>query len=164
MKNIKEITFQCLVSTHSVYFEGGFNPEFLKRYNGVIVNARGYDGYGHFAIRKHIPFWFKIFMFIRKMLHCKKMLPYKLGHVMWKNDREKIFSLHFNDYDNSISIVAAMSNPSYRKLTFDKETYEDLKSCIPPFLEHVGYKFTTKSEDDIITLTFEYPENEKGEN
>ena len=147
MKSIKEITFECLVSTHSVYFEEGFNPEFRKRYKGVIVNARGYGGYGHFAIRKPITFWFKLPKFI------KRMFPYKW--IMWKNDREKMHYLYFNDYDRSVNITAEMINRSYRKLTFDKETYEDLKSCIPPFLKHVGYNFTEEVEGDILTLKFE---------
>ena len=151
MKSIKEITFECLVSTHSVYFEEGFNPEFRKRYKGVLVNARGEGGYGHFAIRKPITFWFKLPKFIRKMF------PYKW--IMWKKDTEKMFYLYFNDYDRSVNITAAMTNPSYRKLTFDKATYEDLKSCIPPFLKHVGYKFTEEIEGDILSLKFEYPEN-----
>jgi len=111
------------------------------------VNARSEGGYGHFAIRKPITLWFKLPKFI------KKMFPYKW--VMWKNDREKMFSLYFNDYDRSVNIVAAMTNPSYRKLTFDKATYADLKACIPPFLEHVGYRFTKKTDDDGLTLTFE---------
>ena len=150
MKSIKEITFECLVSTHSVYFEEGFNPEFRKRYKGVLVNARGEGGYVHFAIRKPITFWFKLPKFI------KKMFPYKW--IMWKKDTEKMFYLYFNDYDRSVNIVAAMTNPSYRKLTFDKATYKDLKSCIPAFLLYVGYKFSVETEEDIMTLHFEYPE------
>jgi len=137
----------CFVSSHSVYFEGGLDLDFRKQYKGVIVNARGYGGHGHFAIRKPSTFWFKLPKFIRKMF------PYKW--IMWKNDREKMHYLYFNDYDRSVNITAVMTNPSYRKLTFDKATYEDLKSCIPPFLEYVGYKFTTETENDIMTLNFE---------
>ena len=51
-----------------------------------------------------------------------------------------------------------MRNSSYRQLTFDKKTYEDLKENIPIFLEKVGYKFSVETEDDIMTLHFEYPE------
>ena len=29
----------CYTSSRSVYFEGGFNPSFRKRYNGVIVRG-----------------------------------------------------------------------------------------------------------------------------
>lgn len=141
------IMFDCFTSSHSVYFEEAFDTEFRKQYKGVIVNARGEGGYGHFAIRKPITFWFKLPKFI------KRMFPYKW--IMLKNDTEKMFSLRFNDYDRSITITAAMINNSYRKLTFDKATYEDLKFCIPSFLKHVGYKFTTEVEEDSLKLVFE---------
>ena len=139
--------FDCYTSSHSVYFDSGFNPFFREQYKGVIVNARSEGGYGHFAIRKPITFWFKLPKFI------KKMFPYRW--IMCKNDRERMYSLYFNDYDRSVNIVASMTNPSYRKLTFDKATYEDLKACIPPFLEHVGYKFATEIEFGCLTLNFE---------
>lgn len=140
----------CYTSSHSVYFEGGFNPAFRKHYNGVIVNARSESGYGHFAIRKPITFWFKLPKFI------KKMFPYKW--IMWKNDREKMYELCFDGPYKSVIIDADMRNSSYRQLTFDKKTYEDLKKNIPIFLEKVGYKFSVETEDDIMTLHFEYPE------
>ena len=98
----KRIMFDCFTSSHSVYFEEALDTEFRKQYKGVIVNARGYDGHGHFAIRK-----------------------------------------------------PEMDNPSSRELTFNKDTYEDLKACIPPFLKYVKYKFTTETTDDGLTLTFE---------
>jgi len=141
-----KLMLDCYVSTHSAYFEGGFNPSFHKKYKGVIVNARGYGGYGHFAIRKPITFWFKLPKFIRKMF------PYRW--VMLKKDTEKMDSLLFCDVNRSINIFADMKNKSYRTLTFDKATYEDLKEHIPSFLEHVGYKFTTEVEDDSLTLVF----------
>lgn len=151
MRNTENrIMFDCFTSSHSVYFEEALDTEFRKQYEGVIVNARGYGGYGHFAIRKPITFWFKLPKFI------KKMFPYRW--IMWKKDRERMYSLYFNDYDRSVNIVAAMTNPSYRKLSFDKATYKDLKSCIPAFLLYVGYKFSVETEDDIMTLHFEYPE------
>ena len=137
----------CYVSTHSAYFEGGFYPSFHKNYKGVIVDARGEGGYGHFAIRKPVTFWFKLPKFI------KKMFPYKW--VMLKNDREKMHSLIFVDSKKYIHIDADMNNSSYRTLTFDKDTYEDLKSCIPVFLESVGYKFTKNVGDNGLTLNFE---------
>jgi hypothetical protein len=139
--------YDCFTSSHSVYFEGEFDLDFYKKYKGVTVNARCDGGYGHFAIRKPATFWFKLPKFI------KKLFPYKW--VMWKSDSEKLFSLDFNDWDNSISIVAAMHNSSYRKLTFDKETYDDLKSCIPIFLEHVGYKFNIVDQGSCMSLVFE---------
>lgn len=142
-----KLMLDCHVSTHSVYFEGGFNPEFHKRYKGVLVNARSEGGYGHFAIRKPITFWFKLPKFI------KKMFPYKW--VMWKKDTEKMYSLIFVDSEKFIHIDADMKNNSYRTLTFDKDTYEDLKSCIPAFLESVGYKFTKNEGDNGLTLNFE---------
>ena len=142
-----KLMLDCHVSTHSVYFEGGFNPEFHKRYKGVLVNARSEGGYGHFAIRKPITFWFKLPKFI------KKMFPYKW--VMWKKDTEKMYSLIFVDSEKFIHIDADMKNNSYRTLTFDKDTYEDLKSCIPAFLESVGYKFTKNVGDNGLTLNFE---------
>ena len=137
----------CYVSTHSAYFEGGFYPSFHEKYKGVIVDARGEGGYGHFAIRKPVTFWFKLPKFI------KKMFPYKW--VMLKNDSEKMHSLIFVDSKKYIHIDADMNNSSYRTLTFDKDTYEDLKSCIPVFLESVGYKFTKNVGDNGLTLNFE---------
>lgn len=125
--------FDCFTSSHSVYFEGAFDGEF----------------------RKPIPFWFKLFRFIKKVFHYKKMLPYKWGHIMWKNDREKMDMLYFCDINRTINIFAEMKNPSYRTLFFDKATYEDLKSCIPPFLEHVGYKFNSETDESGLTLDFE---------
>lgn len=151
MRNTENrIMFDCFTSSHSVYFEEALDTEFRKQYKGVIVNARGYGGYGHFAIRKPITFWSKLPKFIRKMF------PYKW--IMWKKDKERMYSLYFNDYDRSVNIVAAMTNTSYRKLTFDKATYKDLKSCIPAFLLYVGYKFTSGIEEGCLTLNFEYPE------
>lgn len=141
--------FDCFTSSYSVYFEGALDTEFRKQYKGVIVNARGYGSYGHFAIRKPITFWFKLPKFI------KKMFPYKW--ILWKNDREKMYKLCFNDPYKSVIIDADMMNSSYKQLTFDKETYEDLKENIPTFLEKVGYKFSVETEDDIMTLHFEYP-------
>lgn len=142
-----KLMLDCYVSTHSAYFEEGFNPEFRKRYKGVLVNARGWGGYGHFAIRKPVTFWFKLPKFI------KKMFPYRW--VMWKKDTEKMYSLIFVDSEKFIHIDADMKNNSYRTLTFDKDTYEDLKSCIPAFLESVGYKFTKNEGDNGLTLNFE---------
>ena len=144
------IMFDCFTSSHSVYFVEAFDTDFWKQYKGVVVNAHNHSGYGHFAIRKPLTFWFKLPKFI------KKMFPYKW--IMWKKERERMHSLYFNDYDRSVNIVAAMTNPSYRKLTFDKSTYEDLKSCIPAFLLYVGYKYTLETEEDTLTLHFEYPE------
>ena len=132
----KRIMFDCFTSSHSVYFEEGFDLEFREQYKGVIVNARGYYGHGHFAIRK------------------PEMEP-NVKWIMWKNDRERLHHLYFNDRGLSIRIDAEMDNPSSRELTFDKDTYEDLKACIPPFLKYVKYKFTTESTDDGLTLTFE---------
>ena len=137
----------CKTSTHSVYFEGAFSPMFQHRYKGVIVNARGYGGCGHFAIRKPITFWFKLPRFI------KKLFPYRW--VMWKNDREPMTRLLFQDADRSVNVFAEMKNQSYRTLTFDQETYEDLKEHIPAFLQEVGYKFTSEENDGCLTLVFE---------
>ena len=132
----RRIMFDCFTSSHSVYFEAEYDDEFRKQYKGVIVNARGYDGHGHFAIRK------------------PEMEPnYKW--IMWKNDREKLHHLYFSDRELSIRIDAEMVNPSSRELTFDQATYEDLKACIPSFLKYVKYKFTTETTDDGLTLTFE---------
>ena len=136
-----------IISLYAVYFEGGFHPEFRKRYKGVIVNAAIEAGYGHFAIRKPITFWFRLPNFIQKMF------PYKW--IMWKNSREKMDSLSFCDSDRSISISGDMKNPTYRTLTFSKNTYEDLKYNIPPFLQSVDYKFETKVKGDVMTLIFE---------
>ena len=84
------------------------------------------------------------------------MFPYKW--IMWKNDREKMYELCFDGPYKSVIIDADMRNSSYRQLTFDKKTYEDLKENIPIFFEKVGYKFSVETEDDIMTLHFEYPE------
>ena len=139
--------FDCYTSSHSVYFDSGFNPFFREQYKGVIVNARSEGGYGHFAIRKPITFWFKLPKFI------KKMFPYRW--IMWKNDREKMYELCFDDPYKSIIIVADMKNPSYKQLTFDKETYEDLKENIPVFLEKIGFKFKIEKDDCCTTLIFD---------
>ena len=148
MRNTENrIMFDCFTSSHSVYFEEALDTEFRKQYKGVIVNARGYGGYGHFAIRKPITFWFKLPKFI------KKMFPYRW--IMWKNDREKMYELCFDDPYKSIIIVADMKNPSYKQLTFDKETYEDLKENIPVFLEKIGFKFKVEKDDCCTTLIFD---------
>ena len=138
---------ECKAGNFSIYFEGAFPGCFRDVYSGVVVNARGYWGHGHFAIRKPITFWSRLPKFI------KKMFPYRC--IMWKNDREKLHRLFFNDHDRSISIDAEMVNPSYRKLTFDKYTYEELKENIPVFLKEVGYKFETEVKDDVLSLFFE---------
>ena len=138
---------ECKAGNFSIYFEGAFPGLFRDVYSGVVVNARGYGGHGHFAIRKPITFRSKLPKFIRKML------PYKC--IMWKNDREKLHCLFFNDHERSISIDAEMVNPSYRKLTFGKYTYDELKMNIPVFLKEVGYKYETVIKDDVMTLIFE---------
>ena len=138
----------CKTCEFSVYYEGGFDSEFHKHYNGVIVNARGKGGYGHFAIRKPVTLWFKLPKFI------KRLFPYKW--IMWKNDREKMYALHFNDVSNSITIDADMKNHSFRCLTFDKNTYEDLKEHIPDFLGTVGFSFDTVVDEGCLTLEFKY--------
>lgn len=148
MRNTNDrIMHDCWTSAYSVYMEDAVDLEFRRQYKGVIVNARGYGGYGHFAIRKPITFWFKLPKFI------KKLFPYRW--IMWKNDREEMSRLSFIDANRSINIFACMKNPSYRTLTFDKETYEDLKSCIPVFLKHVGYKFTSEEEEGHLVLVFD---------
>lgn len=141
-----KLMLDCYVSTHSAYFEGGFNPSFHKKYKGVIVDARSEGGYGHFAIRKPYTFWFKLPKFI------KKMFPYKW--VMLKNDRETMTQMYFWDGECSIEITGDIDNSSCRKLTFDKETYEDLKSCIPAFLLKIGYKFHTSDQGSYLNLVF----------
>ena len=148
MRNTDDrIMYDCFTSSHSVYFEEAFDSEFREQYKGVIVNAQNYSEYGHFAIRKPITFWSKLPKFI------KKIFPYK--YIMLKNEKEKMYSLSFCDNNRSISITGDIKNPSFRTLTFDKHTYEDLKSCIPPFLQSVSYKFETKVNDDVMTLIFE---------
>lgn len=142
----KRLMFDCLTSSFSVYMEGAYDYDFHKLYNGVVVNARSEGGYGHFAIRKHRTFWFKLPKFL------KKIFPYRW--IMWKNDREKMYELHFNDSDRSIRIVADMKNPSSKRLTFDKDTYQDLKDHIPDFLENIGYMFYTIEEEGHLTLIF----------
>ena len=139
--------WDCKVSSYSAYFEGAFHGGLWEQYKGVIVNARNDKGYGHFAIRKPHTFWFKLPKFI------KNLFPYKW--VMVKNDREKMHQLYFNDSDRSINIVAEMLNLSYRKLTFDKKTYEDLKENVPTFLREVGYNYLSKQDGDILTLDFD---------
>ena len=86
------------------------------------------------------------------------MFPYKW--IMWKNDREKMYSLCFDDAYHSIIIDADMKNGSYRQLTFDKNTYQDLKVHIPEFLEMVGYSFDTVAKEDGLTLEFKYRQYE----
>ena len=147
-QDMKDLMMDCKTSDFSVYFEGGFDTGFHKHYNGVIVNARGHGGYGHFAIRKPVTFWFKLPRFI------KMMFPYKW--VMLKNDREKMHSLSFNDTNRSITIFGDMKNHSFRCLIFDKNTYKDLKEHIPEFLEMVGYSFNTVLEEGGFTLEFKY--------
>ena len=127
---------ECKAGHYSIYFEGGFPGYFRDVYNGVVVNARGYRGHGHFAIRKPNTFWCRLPKFL------KRLFPYRW--VMWKNDR-----------DRSISIDAEMKNPSCRLLTFDRRTYSELKENIPVFLKEVGYKFETVVNDDVMTLVFE---------
>ena len=146
------IMFDCWTSSHSVYFEEAFDFEFRQQYKGVIVNARGYGGYGHFAIRKPITFWSKLPKFLRKLF------PYRW--IMLKFDREEMSRLSFIDANRSINLFGYIKNRSYRTLTFDKKTYEDLKSCIPVFLKHVGYKFTTEEEEGHLVLVFEPIKNE----
>ena len=148
MRNTEnKIMFDCFTSSRSVYFEEAFDYEFWKQYKGVVVNAHYNSGYGHFAIRKPHTFWFQLPGFI------KKLFPYKW--IMFKKESEQMISLYFNDYDRSVNIIASMYNSSENKLTFDEDTYKDLKSCIPPFLEKVGYKFTTEMECGCLTLYFE---------
>ena len=48
-----------------------------------------------------------------------------------------------------------MKNRSFRKLTFDKYTYDELKMNIPTFLKEVDYKFETEVKDDVTILVFE---------
>ena len=138
----------CKTCEYSVYYEGGVDLEFRKLYKGVIVNARGFGGYGHFAIRKPVTCWFKLPKFI------KRMFPYRW--VMLKNDREKMRALHFRDADKSITIDADMRNPSFRCLTFDRNTYLDLKEHLPEFLGEVGFSFDTVAEEGSLTLEFKY--------
>ena len=138
---------ECKAGNFSIYFEGAFPGLFRDAYRGVVVNARGYGGHGHFAIRKPKIFWSKLPKFIKRMFHYE--------WVMWKNDRERLNRLFFNDHDRSISIDAEMVNRSYRKLTFDKYTYDELKMNIPVFLKEVGYKFETEVKGDVMTLVFE---------
>ena len=135
-------------SEYSVYYEGGYDIEFRRHYTGVVVNARGVGGYGHFAIRKPVTFRSKLPKFIRRMSPCKS--------IMWKNDREKMHALHFRDADRSITIDADMKNPTSRHLTFDRNTYWDLREHIPEFLEMVGYSFDTVAEEGCLTLEFKY--------
>ena len=139
--------YDCFTSSHSVYFEGEFDTDFHKQYKGVIVNARGEGGYGHFAIRKPVTFWFKLPKFI------KRMFPYKW--ILYKNDREKMNLMHFDDYDHTITIFGDIMNKSYRSLSFDRDTYYDLKACIPAFLEKVGFKFKVSENGHTTTLMFE---------
>lgn len=87
------IMFDCFTSSYSVYFEGEFDNVFWKQYKGVVVNARGEGGYGYFAIRKPVTFWFKLPKFL------KRLSPYKW--IMWKNDREKITT----DMDDGLTLV-----------------------------------------------------------
>lgn len=146
---MRERMMDCKTCAFSVYYEGGYDFEFRKQYKGVIVNARGYGGYGHFAIRKPIAKYHNLLpKFIRKMLSGNS--------IMWKNDREKMHELIFTDSEKSIEIVADMKNPSCKKLTFDKNTYLDLKEHLPKFLEMVGYTFDTVEEEGCITLKINY--------
>ena len=108
---MKEHLYDCKTSAYSVYFQGPYDTEFREQYKGVIVNARGYGGYGHFAIRKPVrKFRKRLPKFLRKL--------FPSPCIMWKNDREKMYELHFQDADKSISIIADMKNPSWQKLTF----------------------------------------------
>ena len=141
-----QIMFDCFTSSHSVYFIEAVDLDFRKQYKGVIVNAHNDSGYGHFAIRKPITFWFKLPKFIQKLF------PYKW--VLFKNEKTKMLQLVFSDYEKSVEVFTDVKIP-YDKLTFDKETYEDLKACIPPFLDHVGYKFQVLESGNSMTLKFE---------
>ena len=140
--------FDCFTSSHSVYFEEAFDFDFWKQYKGVVVNAHNQAGYGHFAIRKPRTFWFDLPKFVRKMF------PYKW--IMWKKEKEKMGQMEFWDDENAIEIFGDIENSSCRKLTFDKETYDDLRACIPTFLEHVGYKFQVIDQGSHLSLVFEY--------
>ena len=141
------IMYDCFTSSHSVYFVEAVDLDFREQYKGVVVNAHNDSGYGHFAIRKPITFWFKLPKFI------KHMFPYRW--IMYKNEKEKMDSLCFDDQFKAIIIDGDIKNKSYRNLFFDKKTYEDLKACIPAFLEHVGYKFRIEKDYNVTTLMFE---------
>ena len=139
--------FNSYITPFCAYFEEGFAPLFREKYKGVIVNAINDSGEGHFAIRKPITFWFKLPKFI------KHMFPYKW--VMYKNRKEKLHQLRFRDHELTVEMVADTQNSSYKKLTFDLDTYLDLKQNLPPFLELVGFKFDTLDHGGDITLMFD---------
>ena len=142
-----QIMFDCFTSSHSVYFEEAYDADFRKQYKGVIVNAHNEGGYGHFAIRKPHTIWSKLPKFIKKMFHYE--------WIMWKGETEKMYGLHFNNLNNSITICGNIKNDSARWMKFDKKTYEDLRDCIPAFLKHVGYEFETTTDKDSVTLVFD---------
>ena len=137
---------ECYTGKHSVYFEGGYSPDFENYYNGVIVTATIDSCGDHFAIRKPATFRSKLPRFIRKM--------FPQNRIMLKTRKEKFYELHFLDNELSIQIVADMKNPSCMKLTFGKETYEDLNENIPVFLEEIGFKFKIEKDDCCTTLVF----------
>ena len=124
--------------------------DFWKQYKGVVVNAHVDGGHSHFAIRKPHTSWFKLPKFI------KNMFPY--DWIMLKNSREEMYELKFFDYDRSIEITGDIQNSSCRKLTFDEDTYNDLRACIPVFLKEIGFKFHTINQGSYLNLVFEVPE------
>lgn len=144
-----ERLFDCKASAYSVYFEGGFDPDFRKRYKGVLVNGRGYGGYGHFAIRKPMSKFRNLLpKFVRKL--------FPIRSVIWKRDCEKMYVVIFDNAEKSIEVVADFKIPLCKKLGFDGNTYLDLKAHVPEFLEMVGYTFETVEKEGRLTLKIKY--------
>ena len=141
------MNFDSYITSHCAYFKDGFDYGFQKNYKGVIVNGINDFNEGHFAIRKPITFWFKLPKFIQKMF------PYRW--IMYKNRIEKMYQLIFKDSEYSIEMIADLKNPSYKKLTFDFDTYWDLKENLPDFLKTVGFKFNETDSEDNLVIEFE---------
>ena len=87
---MRERMMDCKTCAFSVYYEGGYDSEFRKQYKGVIVNARGYGGYGHFAIRKPIAKYQNLLPKFRMKSKFRQLVS---EQVMERTDRSSLLPI-----------------------------------------------------------------------
>ena len=106
----------CLTGPNTAFFEGGFYDGFRAKYDGVVINCRNDEGFGHIAIRK--PYYEK--RFLRK--------PKRKYSVIWKRRCEKLFSICFDRKKQSVyfDFEKEEVNKSSKEIFFNDAEFKEI--------------------------------------
>ena len=140
----------CAIGRYAVFFCGPFYKEFQEKYDGVLINCRNDEGFGHIAVRQ--PYYEK--RFLRK--------PKRKYSVIWKRRCEKLFSICFDRKKQSVyfDFEKEEVNKSSKEIFFNDAEFKEILEYFPEHLKNCGFEFEMNDCCDSLTLKFNWTDGQ----